>query len=454
MTSLLLLIGPALPTLQPLPVRAETSGNPTQTVLTPVDYSSGLTNQSGSTLILDLGDKSSISVLGNLENHGTIYLVSSNPHTQSASISAQNIINSQGAIITTVIPQGAIPLGTFSSLVSNLSLSLFAVNNIVNYGTISSANNLTAVAGGSIVNMTAAGSATAAIMQATNNLNLSASTISNSGILSAINGNVNLCNPSLYSATLAGLQQNLAGNISSSLLQNININNSNGLIEALKGSVNIGGAELDKNSILSVLGGDIISQLINVDGGAGAVQVRADSLLGTVNLSACSAQFGAESGLLTLGQLNIAGDPTFYNSGDILITNNINVGENLAILAGGNITASGAYTISTVNLGVGHNVYMVAGGNLSLQGSPLASPTLPPGNALLPGQTVTVSGPSLTGGSISLAGSTINTRSTAGNNPGGTVTLVAYGGLGTGGISNLNIVSGGSGLSTDGAVNV
>jgi hypothetical protein len=71
-----------------------------------------------------------------LNNQGTIYLVSTNPLEQRVSISAQNISDGAGALITTVLPSGGLP--GYSNAINNLSLTLVARDNLDNSGAIDS----------------------------------------------------------------------------------------------------------------------------------------------------------------------------------------------------------------------------------------------------------------------------------------------------------------------------
>src|SRR5262249_37828039 len=60
------------------------------------------------TEIIDVSSTSVLNLNGNLNNRGTIYLVSTNPAVRSVSISAQTIINGAGARITSVLPSGGL----------------------------------------------------------------------------------------------------------------------------------------------------------------------------------------------------------------------------------------------------------------------------------------------------------------------------------------------------------
>lgn len=128
----------------------------------------------GVTALGNFSNQSSISISGNLVNSGNLYAYSSNAAATVALISAANITNQQGGVISSVLPS---KLSTSLGAISQLNLSLYAVQNIVNSGIISSSGNLSITAGGSVVNSSA--SAVSALMQAAANVNLTAANIIN-----------------------------------------------------------------------------------------------------------------------------------------------------------------------------------------------------------------------------------------------------------------------------------
>jgi hypothetical protein len=403
----------------------------------------------GLTQIIDVSKTPVLDLGNNFNNQGTIYLVSTNPLVHSVALIAPNIFNDAGALITTVLPAGG--LAGYSNAVNDLSLTLIAQHDVDNLGAITSANSLTVLAGGTLTNETTFGAhAGPGRVQAAGDLNALAANVVNQGVASSIAGSVNIAVPSLYTATVSAFG---SGKLPAALPQTVELNNACGSIEAFHGVINVGGLELGNQASLSLSGGDFAAQAINLQGGAGAVQANVGNVTGALNVFGCSAQFASQAGVLHLGGIQIAGDPTFFNMGDIVINDNITVGENLAILATGNITATQSVVITATDpvLG-GHNIFMVAGGNLTLFGSPTGSATIPPQVPLQAGQAIEVSGASATGGTIDLHNSTINTGMTTGDLPGGSVTLVAFGGVGTGGIRDAHIVSGGHGIGANGGV--
>src|SRR6185369_10849840 len=70
-----------------------------------------LTIQSGSTYVIDFTrpSTSTINLIGNFTNAGIVYVVTTNPALTSATISASNIFNLHGALLTTVLPVGGLP---------------------------------------------------------------------------------------------------------------------------------------------------------------------------------------------------------------------------------------------------------------------------------------------------------------------------------------------------------
>src|SRR5262249_33743422 len=92
------------------------------------------------TVVNDFGLGSTLDIGGNLTNSGRFFAVSSNSSVTNAVINADNIFNNSGAILSSVLPAGG--LAGLGNLVGNLSLTLNAINNIVNAGAISSSGHL------------------------------------------------------------------------------------------------------------------------------------------------------------------------------------------------------------------------------------------------------------------------------------------------------------------------
>ncbi len=398
----------------------------------------GLVIPQGVTAIHDFGSGSPLSILGNLTNAGSLFAVTSNPAVANATISAGNIFNQQGALLTSVLPAGG--LAGFSNLSQHLNLTVYALNNIINAGTISSSGNLTAIAGGAIINSLPAGaSGVSPVMQALNNLNLQAASILNAGVLASVTSNINL--------------------LSATRLSDVVLNNLSGRLEALSGTINVrdGLYVGSGNTIFS--GGDLLSRELNIYSGCGGVNVDVGQILGEVNISAREAHVSSSTSVLRLGSMSLSGDPTFYNTaGDVYIGSPlVFAGAPLSIVASGNIVGlAGAGAIDTGSVaGNGGNILMIAGASFTSSGGAAASND---STSIL-----TVTGASATGGAIDLASlgaiTALQSRSTAANGSGGNITLAAFPGSGAGSGSiilptGVAIASGGSGNGANGNVAV
>ncbi len=407
---------------------------------------SALHVQSGATAIIDFSNESSLSFTGDISNSGNIFAISNNPAVTSASFSAQNIFNNQGAFFSTILPAS---LSNYAGSVQNLSLSLNAANQIVNAGTISSAANLS-ISAASIVNT--------GVINASQNLNISSQlgNIVNSGVISASAGNLN---------------------ISSMASQNLIINNLNGLLQSVLGNINISTAAtadtLEKLNI-GLSGGDLIAKELNFRALNGTVDISTEKLEGLLNITGCAAHVQANTSNLNLGQINLSGDPTFYNTGgSINISSNINLSPvtfvsapvALAIVASGDVTASAAVTEITNNAstsatwtGAVYNgdILIIAGANFTAaptDGSKSDTSLFPAGGDTT--NTLTITGASTTGGSVNLSGVSINSQAGLGGAaPGsansGNVGIFAYAGSSSkGNISVGQITTGQTNLITN-----
>lgn len=429
-------------------------------VLNPSELNGSLTVSEKNIVVIDLGAQSSVSLSGNLTNAGSIYAISTNPAVTTGSITATNIVNLAGASITTVLPTGGLP--GFSNALSNFNLILNAVGNITNYGTISGANDLTAIAGSSITNygvMQAAGNLTAiapdiqnlsatagltAIMNAAGNLNISTANLVNQGVLASANANIN---------------------VASVIASSLQVNNTAGLMQALNGAINFGTADLIGKIDTTIAGGDFLSKELNIYSGCGVASLDGEQITGSLNIYAGEAHVNAATPVLSLGSIHLSGDPTFFNKvGDIVInTDLVFPGAALALVAQGNIiTAAGAGKIDTSSpTGNGGEITLVAGANFVTTAGCCVKPGQPGDTT----STLSILGGSIIGGNIDLKSGTaitsLTSRSTGGNGDGGKITLVAFGnqaGLaGYGNIvlpDNVTLTSGGSGTGKNGDVTV
>src|SRR5262249_8830825 len=270
---------------------------------------------------------------------------------------ASNIYNNAGAVISTVLPAGQ---PGPASAVPNLSLSISALNDIVNAGTLSSGGKLTLTAGGSIVNALPSGvTAMKPVMQANSDVNLAAANIVNSGQIASLFNNIN---------------------ITTQTVQDIAVNNTGGLLQALSGAISFREPNFAGNANISLIGGDFLSKTLNLYSGDGMVNVNVGQVSGTLNIQAGESHVTADSKVLSLGHNCVSGDPTYYNTGDIAITDIVTASENVAILAQGNITATTPLAEILVSDGTrGFDVLLIAGAKLTYSTTGNTTSSLPPG---------------------------------------------------------------------------
>jgi len=392
------------------------------------------------TLLYDVGTGGAVHLSNNLTNAGTIYAFSSNPRVTTAQISASNIYNNAGAVISTVLPAGQ---PGPASAVPNLSLSISALNDIVNAGTLSSGGKLTLTAGGSIVNALPSGvTAMKPVMQANSDVNLAAANIVNSGQIASLFNNIN---------------------ITTQTVQDIAVNNTGGLLQALSGAISFREPNFAGNANISLIGGDFLSKTLKLYSGDGMVNVNVGQVSGTLNIQAGESHVTADSKVLSLGHNCVSGDPTYYNTGDIAITDIVTASENVAILAQGNITATTPLAEILVSDGTrGFDVLLIAGAKLTYSTTGNTTSSLPPGAPIPSPQTVSVDLGAGPGGDIDLSSSlrtnVINASGLSGNGAGGNVTLVAVASGSTGGHVTLPsfspIVTSGFGSGAGGKVTI
>ena len=247
----------------------------------------------------------------------------------------------------------------------------------------------------------------------------------------------------------------------------LTIDNTNGVVKALNGSINIRNAAYSGVGNSTVNGGDFLSENFNIHSGQGTAEVAVNDLTGTVQSSGTALHLLASTDVLTIGSQCLTGDPTYYNTGNISITGNIDVGEKLAILATGDITSVAGVTSIRARTGggIGQDIVMVAGAALTPSTGATTVPggTMsgsPPAGGIAAGRTVLVTGAG-TGGSINLSASSglnITANSTSTGN-GGSVTLIAFNSGTTGGrvllATNSVISTGASGAGkTNGSITI
>ncbi len=340
----------------------------------------------GVTAVRNFGQSGVLNITGNLVNSGNFFAVSNNNQVMSAVISAQNINNMQGGLLTSMLPQGGI--SGFSNLINNLSLSLNAVQNISNFGVISSAANLNLNAGGSVINALPTGmSGPSPLMQAMSNVNIVSAAVQNAGMVNAMAGNIN---------------------VASQVAQNLTINNTGGVLQALNGNINIRDQFFTDKFDTSLIGGDWISQQLNVFSGDGHINVDVHSILGQTNLIGGTAALSAQTGDLHVGALKMSGDPTISSGGDVFLEMSQFGGEwifsgldALIINAGGNIINKDVSYIGTsANSGATGSVILNAGGMIDLQTVPIIAITTATSGASSGNISLTANGPILLSGSL------------------------------------------------------
>ncbi len=374
---------------------------------------SNLTVAAGVTTYGDFGKRSDFTLLGDLNNFGSVYALSSSDSVKAGAIRAGDITNQQGALISTL------------SNTDRLDLELNARGALTNLGDISSSGNLTLAAGDSITNK---GSVSAG-----DSVNLNASNITNSSRIEAASGNVNISGSD--SAVLA-------------------VNNNQGVISALNGAINARTSEYTGAFDNKIDGGDLLSEELNLHAGTALNYVKVNQLTGVVNQYGLGGHVTAGTDNLTIGDTCLTGDPTFFNTaGNITINGNLSAAEALTIIASGNIFGQNGFTIEARNASTGFDITMIAGANIVSTTGGSNSSNLPGGSA----GAVTLDGnASATGGGIFLGTNQILTSPTGATGNGGNASFFAYkGSTSTSGMLDLDfatINTGGRGTGTNGNV--
>ncbi len=350
----------------------------------------------GVTAYGDFGKGGDVRVSGDLVNAGGIVAYSSSKDVSVANLRADNITNIAGASISSGLnaDQGGV--------VDNISLGLYANNNLNNHGSITSAGDLTLSAGGNLNN---SGNASAQ-----NNVNVLAPNVNNSGVISSVASNIN---------------------IDSSIASTLSVNNAGGTLSAVNGAINLLSADFNGAFDTNVVGGDLLSKEVNLNAGQGTANLDVKDLTGEVTATGLAAHVRAETENLIIGKQCLIGDPTYYNVGNITINGDIVVGEKLAIIASENIVASpGPINITARGGNQGYDIQIIAGVDVvagsgtatSVSGAP------PAGNT---SGDVTFTGASETGGRVDFSSSvvTINADSIVDFGlDGGNVTIAAFAG--------------------------
>lgn len=350
----------------------------------------------GVTAYGDFGKGGDVRINGDLVNAGGIVAYSSSKNVTVANLRADNITNNAGASISSGLnaEQGGV--------VDNISLGLYANSNLSNFGSITSAGDITLSAGNNLNN--------GGHVVAQSNVNVLAPNVNNSGVISSVASNIN---------------------IDSSIASNLSVNNINGTMSALNGAINLRSSDFNDAFDTNVVGGDLLSRKVNLNAGQGTANLDVKALTGEVTATGLAAHVRAETENLIIGKQCLIGDPTYYNVGDITINGDIEVGEKLAIIASGNVaTSPGSINITARGGNQGYDIQIIAGADVvagsgtatSVSGNP------PAGNT---SADVSFSGASESGGSVNFNGSvvTINANSLVDAGlEGGNVTVAAFSG--------------------------
>ncbi len=385
---------------------------------------SNLTIASGVTTYGDFGKRSDFTLLGDLNNYGSVYALSSVKSTKGGAIRAGDITNQQGALIST--------LPASVNAQDRLDLELNARGALSNQGDISASGNLTLAAGTSITNKGSVSAGDSVILYA--------SSINNSSHIEARDGNVNIDGVDTAKLT---------------------VDNRQGLISALNGAINVRTPDYTGAFENNIGGGDLVSKELNLHAGASSNYVNVNQLTGVVSQDGAGGHVIAGTDNLMIGETCLTGDPTFFNTaGAITINGNLSAAEALTIIATGTITSQSGITIEARNATTGFDITMIAGANIVSTTGGSSSSTIPGGTA----GSVTLDGTaSATGGSIALSSMNILTSPTGDNGNGGNASFFAFkgsgavsgrvdidlatintGGKGTGNNGNVVVVGGGT----------
>lgn len=260
-------------------------------------------------LLQNFSDQASLNLAGNLTNSGKLVVFSTNPAQAQAAFSAANIYNQPGALISSMGSGVAGALGS-------VDLTLSALGEIVNSGTIISSGSLN-LSANSIVNALPANvSGAQPLISAYQNLNMQAASVVNQGQMLAQNGNMNVATANLVNS---GLMQSLAGDLTVANLSfgNLTVDNAGGTMLAgnalsflnKQGMVDELGNLV--KSDMNVYGGTLLASALNFDAGQNNFDLNVQDLGGTVYVDAGHASLKVTEGThhFVLGRLNVSNDP-------------------------------------------------------------------------------------------------------------------------------------------------
>lgn len=286
---------------------------------------------SGSTGVLDISHDGVFTLPGNLSNAGVIYVVSTNPSVRTATISATNIFNANGAVITSVLPSQG--LSGISNAVSGLSLNLQALNTITNHGSIVAAGSLNLQAQ-SIIN-------TGSLIAQLGALNASMASLTNSGLIQAMQGSVLMRNP--WGGSLS--VNNTMGTIMAS----------DSILVETMGSVTESNEQTVAQALMEVTGGTLQAQQINFQCRGGNVKVNVDQMLGNVSVISNSAKVVTSQSSLNVESADVTGSLDLASTRD-----SVHVADNGSLqVQKGNLSLTAG---TDVVLGSGSQIAALGGG--------------------------------------------------------------------------------------------
>lgn len=307
---------------------------------------SSLSVPGGVTAIHDFASTGgALNIGGDFSNFGRFFGVSTLARVSNASISANNIFNRQDGLLSTVIPAGGLP--GFSNLIINLDLSLDAVNDVINEGTIASAGRLNISAGRSIVNGIDGAFARTPLMESASGLNLISINIINHGQIISSGGSINALTSILHNqgeilAPLGGLSVQSINDI-------LNVQNFGGSIVARE-AISFDTGAASPNAAITLLGGKLGAASLELSAYGGHVGVDVNEIEGPVFVKGYTAVIGVHAGDLVIAGMDMSGDPIFFNSnplgGDLTIPVISTAGQDYVALSTGNIIGP-AGTIDT-----------------------------------------------------------------------------------------------------------
>ncbi len=367
-----------------------------------------------------IDDLTNLNLSGALVNYGTVL----GQARGGVTISADSILNAGSGTITA-------GRGT--------DLTLRAQSSITNYGTMSSGKDLADFSAASLTNIN--NSANVGKISTPQNLIIDAAAVTNSGLIRSSNANVQFTNANT-----------------------ITVNNGGGTIEALKGNINVRDASYTGLGGITINGGNLLSQQLNLNAAGGNVDIDANQITGVISGNAACSHIETIQGNLLLGNYDVTGDPTYYNQlGNVVIKGILPTGGNdLAIVAGGSILSDGGVLDTSNQTGNGGTLTLVAGANFTSNGGTTGTndtssiltftDTANPGNGSKTGGMIDLTGKN--GGTAAIGG--INTTSANGGN-GGNLIMIAYAGSGgkSGTINiptNVPILTGGAQTQNGGRV--